>query len=106
MNQADWMSAGGAAAGVVGIGSGIWWADAVAAIVISIDIVHEGQKYLREEEGHVLAGEVWVVPSGGAVTAEQTETLTKRLLELDWRVRDIVVVPVAASTGRRRRRVR
>ena len=48
MNQADWMSAGAAAAGVVGIGIGIWWADAVAAIVISIDIVREGQKYLRE----------------------------------------------------------
>jgi len=33
------------------------------------------------------------------VSAEQTETLTKRLLELDWRIHDIVVVPVAGVDG-------
>ena len=35
MNRADWLDAGAAAVGVVGIGMGLWWADAVAAIVIS-----------------------------------------------------------------------
>jgi cation diffusion facilitator family transporter len=48
MNQADWLTAGSAILGVVGIGFGLWWADAVAAIVISLDILHDGQKYMRE----------------------------------------------------------
>lgn len=47
MNRADWLTASAAIAGIVGIGLGLWWADAVAAIVISLDIVHDGQKYLR-----------------------------------------------------------
>jgi cation diffusion facilitator family transporter len=48
MNRADWLTAGAAAVGVIGIGLGLWWADAVAAIVIGLDIVHDGQRYLRE----------------------------------------------------------
>ena len=47
MNRADWMTAGAAMIGVVGIGFGLWWADAVAAVVISIDIVHDGWRNLR-----------------------------------------------------------
>ncbi len=39
MNRADWMTAGAAILGIVGIGAGLWWADAVAAIFISLDIV-------------------------------------------------------------------
>jgi cation diffusion facilitator family transporter len=48
MNRADWLTASGAAVGVIGIGLGLWWADSVAAIVIGLDIVHDGQRYLRE----------------------------------------------------------
>ena len=47
MNQADWLTAAAALVGVVGIGFGIWWADSVAAIVISLDILHDGQRYMR-----------------------------------------------------------
>jgi cation diffusion facilitator family transporter len=46
MNRADWMTAGAAIAGIIGIGLGIWWADAAAAIVISLDITRDGAKYL------------------------------------------------------------
>lgn len=117
MNQADWMAAG-AAAGIVGIGFGIWWADSVAAIVVALDVVYEGQKYLREsvadlmddrpkthdegephplldrikdelratdwvaegvvrmrEAGHVLTGDIWVVPSDEGALVERVEEL-------------------------------
>src|SRR5690606_9465820 len=48
MNRADWLTAGAAAVGVIGIGFGLWWADSVAALVIAADILHDGQRYLRE----------------------------------------------------------
>jgi cation diffusion facilitator family transporter len=54
MNRADWMTAGAAILGVLGIGIGLWWADAVAALAISINIVHDGQKYLRESVADLM----------------------------------------------------
>jgi cation diffusion facilitator family transporter len=140
MNRADWLTAGGAAVGVIGIGVGLWWADAVAAIVIGIDIVHDGQRYMREslsdlmdehpktydeakphpvveqiklelasvpwieesavrmrEHGHLLTGEVWLVPSGNeAGLTERLERLGERLHELDWRVHDVALAPVTS----------
>lgn len=47
MNKADWLTAVAAMIGVVGIGAGLWWADAVAALVISGDIVKDGVVNLR-----------------------------------------------------------
>jgi cation diffusion facilitator family transporter len=142
MNKADWMTVGAAIVGVVGIGFGLWWADAVAAIFISLDIVHDGWKNVRaavhdlmdarprrhdareyhpivermnaavneydwvergavrlREEGHVFTGEVMVVPraealSGAADLMDRLEELADRLLSLEWKVYDIVVVPV------------
>jgi cation diffusion facilitator family transporter len=47
MNKADWMTALAAAVGVFGIGLGWWWADSVAALLISISILHDGIKNLR-----------------------------------------------------------
>lgn len=54
MNRADWMTAGAAMAGVVGIGLGIWFADAVAAIVIGADIVRDGFRYMRESVSDLM----------------------------------------------------
>jgi cation diffusion facilitator family transporter len=45
MNKADWMTALAAITGILGIGMGWWWADAVAAIVISLDVLHDGVKH-------------------------------------------------------------
>ena len=47
MNKADWLTGAAAILGVIGIGFGLWWADAVAALVISFDIVHDGVTNLR-----------------------------------------------------------
>lgn len=45
MNKADWMTGVAAIGGILGIGFGWWWADAVAAILISLDILHDGVKH-------------------------------------------------------------
>ena len=44
MNRADWMAEAAAAAGVIGTGLGIWWADAAAAGLVSIDILRTGRQ--------------------------------------------------------------
>jgi cation diffusion facilitator family transporter len=143
MNKADWMTVSAAIVGIVGIGFGLWWADAVAALFISVDIVHDGWKNVRaavhdlmdarprrhdsreyhpivermnaemnacdwvergavrlREEGHVFTGEVMVVPredalADGAGLMRRLEELASHLLSLEWKVYDIVVVPVS-----------
>jgi cation diffusion facilitator family transporter len=142
MNKADWMTVSAAIVGIVGIGFGLWWADAVAAIFISVDIVHDGWSNVRaavhdlmdarprrhdareyhpivermneavnacgwvergavrlREEGHVFTGEVMVVPRADALAGDdqlvdRLEELADHLLTLEWKVYDIVVVPV------------
>jgi divalent metal cation (Fe/Co/Zn/Cd) transporter len=88
MNQADWMTAGAAIVGVLGIGFGLWWADAVAAIAIGLDIVHDGFKYTRGAAKDILDGrprrhdEKGVHPLVGDVR--------EAVAELDW-VREAAV---------------
>ncbi len=137
MNRADWMTAFAAIGGVLGIGAGLWWADAVAAILISLDILRDGFKYTKgamedltdgrprkhderrphelidivkdeirkwdwvkravvrlREDGHVIAGQVIVVPVSEEGLIERLEEATEQLRGLDWKMLDIVVVPV------------
>jgi cation diffusion facilitator family transporter len=47
MNRADWLTAAAAIVGVLGIGAGLWWADALAALVIGGDIVRDGWRCTR-----------------------------------------------------------
>jgi cation diffusion facilitator family transporter len=137
MNKADWMTVSAAIVGVLGIGVGLWWADAAAAIFISLDIVHDGWRNMRaavhdlmdarprrhdardfhpiverineelrkadwveagaarlREEGHVFTGEILVVPKTEEHLLDRLEELAEHLLSLEWKVYDIVVVPV------------
>jgi cation diffusion facilitator family transporter len=137
MNRADWLTAGAAMLGVVGIGFGLWWADGVAATVISLDITHDGYRNLKvafadlmdkeptvadhsradplplwvknelmlldwvedaevrlREEGHVFAGEAFVVPVDDHDLVDRIEQANRRLLELDWRLHELVITPV------------
>lgn len=48
MNKADWMTAVGSIVGVAGIGLGIWWLDAAAALFISASILWDGVKNVRD----------------------------------------------------------
>ncbi|WP_309103456.1 cation diffusion facilitator family transporter [Microbacterium sp.] len=47
MNKADWMTAVGSIVGVAGIGVGLWWADAVAALLIAASILWDGIKNMK-----------------------------------------------------------
>jgi cation diffusion facilitator family transporter len=54
MNRADWLTAGAAALGVLGIGAGLWWSDAVAALIIGADIVRDGVRTLRAAVANLM----------------------------------------------------
>ena len=54
MNRADWLTATAAFVGVLGIAVGWWWADAVAALVISLDVVRDGVKNVRLAVGDLM----------------------------------------------------
>jgi len=56
MNRADWMTATAAIVGVLGIGFGLWWMDAAAAIVIGLDIAHDGGTYTAAAAKDLLDG--------------------------------------------------
>lgn len=73
MNKADWLTAVAAILGIVGIGLGYFWADAVAAIIISLDILYDGIKNLK--------GVVWDLmdASPRTVEHEKTDPLAARL---------------------------
>ena len=56
MNKANWMTGAAGLAGVVGLGLGWWWADSVAAAVISVDIINDGVKALRSATAELVDG--------------------------------------------------
>jgi cation diffusion facilitator family transporter len=137
MNRADWMTGGAAMLGVVGIGLGLWWADSVAASIISLDIVRDGYTNLQvavddlmdkeptvvgdsradplplwiknqlmimdwvkdaevrlREAGHVFTGEAFVVPVDDQDLVGRIERANQQLLDLDWRLHELVIAPV------------
>ncbi|AWH90965.1 cation transporter [Dietzia lutea] len=137
MNKADWMTALATVVGVLGIGIGIWWADAAAAIVVSASILSDGTKNIRaairgltdvrartfdekkphpltdeaerqtrlipwvadavgrvRDEGHVFHAEMFVVPEDGHIpTPEDLDAIRRSITDLDWKLRDVVVIP-------------
>lgn len=139
MNKADWMTGFATAGGILLVGTGLWWADAAAAIVISFDIIADGVKNLRgclaglidaratkvdtkephpliaevrdtlqeldwvkeadvrsRDQGHVFHTEVFVVPHEGRMpNLSELEDVREFLSDLDWKLHDLVVIPVA-----------
>ena len=137
MQKADWMTAAGTIVGVLGIGVGLWWADAGAALLISLSIVRDGWTNLQHattalmdqrartyddsephpltrqvdvalagldwvadsrsrvrDQGHVFHVESFVRPAGAAPTLDQLEDAVQVLRDLDWKINDVVVMPV------------
>lgn len=90
MQKADWMTGLAGIAGIVGIGLGFWWADAVAAGIISLSILHDGVTSLRIAVAELADGAPREL--GSAELEEEAGALRARLLELypgaDVRLRD------------------
>lgn len=138
MNKADWMTAAGSIVGVAGIGLGLWWADAAAALFIAASILWDGVKNMRgaitdlmdtaattfddekphpltaridaelrrqpwvreagsrvRDQGHVLHVEAFVVPTNPRrVSLERLLRARDECIDLDWKIQDMVIVPV------------
>ncbi|GHA18387.1 hypothetical protein GCM10007989_12100 [Devosia pacifica] len=56
MQKADWMTGVAGVFGVIGVGFGLWWADALAALIIALDITHDGYRALRIATAELLDG--------------------------------------------------
>lgn len=56
MNKANWMTGAAGLAGIVGLGLGWWWADALAAAVIALDVLNDGIKALRSSTAELVDG--------------------------------------------------
>jgi cation diffusion facilitator family transporter len=82
MNRADWLTGCAAMLGVVGIGFGLWWADAVAASIISLDIVRDGGKNLRVAVDDLMDKEPTVVD--GSRDDPLPLWIKNELMLMDW----------------------
>lgn len=56
MQKADWMTGFAGIAGVLGVGLGYWWADALAGGIISASIIHDGFNALRSATAELIDG--------------------------------------------------
>ena len=56
MQKADWMTGVAAIFGIGGVGFGLWWADSAAALIIALDIVHDGYRALRIATAELVDG--------------------------------------------------
>ena len=135
----EWMSEGAGIIGIMLVGFGLWWADAVAAALISLQIVQEGHHNLRQvigdlmdeapsklgeheledlprrvkdaaerlpwvcealvrlrEHGHLITGEVFVVPSDHTELVARIESAVEEFRRLDWRLHSVTIMPVAS----------
>jgi cobalt-zinc-cadmium efflux system protein len=56
MNKANWLTGAAGLFGVIGLGLGWWWADSLAAAIISVDILNDGSKALRSATAELIDG--------------------------------------------------
>lgn len=82
MNKADWMTAVGGMAGVLGIGLGLWWADAAAALFISGSILSDGVRNMRTAVTALMDARALTVD--GTRRHPLADAVDQRLLEISW----------------------
>lgn len=85
MNRANWLTAGAAVVGVLGIGAGLWWADGAAAIIISLDITRDGFTNVRAAVADLMDSRPTRYDS--SITHPLIGDLEAELCKLGW-VRD------------------
>ena len=77
--KADWQTALAGIVGVIGIGFGLWWADAAVALVISMSILKDGWSNVKKSAAELADGIPRALESQ-AVDGEAQEVIN-RLLE-------------------------
>ena len=77
MNKANWLTGAAGLFGVIGLGLGWWWADSVAAALISIDVLNDGIKALRSSTAELVDGAPRALSS--ADLSEDAQKLCDRL---------------------------
>jgi cation diffusion facilitator family transporter len=88
VNEADWQSTLAAMLGIIGLALGFWWADALAALFISFEIIRDGVRELRTAIGDVMDRRPQRLSD--RKPDPLPERLNAFLLDQDW-VRDAVV---------------
>lgn len=92
MNRADWVTALATIAGIIGIGFGLWWADAAAALVVSVGIIKDGVTNLVHVISDLTDGSATKI--GSSEPEPVIATLESCAIETPWveqaavRVRD------------------
>jgi cobalt-zinc-cadmium efflux system protein len=78
MNKADWQTGLAGIGGVIGIGFGLWWADAAAAGIISFSILKDGIGAMRSATAELIDGAPRAL---GSDEVAQDATRLKQALE-------------------------
>lgn len=142
MNRDDWLTAAAAAVGIGGVALGFAATDALAAIVISVQVLKDGFEHMREalsaladgrpttvdldgidelvaqveriaddwhwvkrsevrlrELGHFIGGEILIVPTDEKGLLTRLGEARQQLRKLDWRIDEVVIVPVSSLPG-------
>jgi cation diffusion facilitator family transporter len=81
MNRADWLTAGAGIVGILGIGIGWWWADAVAAGIISVEIVKDGLTHLKRVVADLMDQEPTTVDGE---RSDVPDRVRRALIDLSW----------------------
>lgn len=81
MQKADWQTGLAGILGIIGVGLGFWWADSLAAALISLSILADGFRNLRVASAELLDSVPRALDS--ADMAEDAERLQRRL-ERRW----------------------
>lgn len=56
MQKADWQTGLAGIVGIIGVGFGLWWADAAAAVLISVSILNDGIRALGISASELIDG--------------------------------------------------
>lgn len=77
--KADWQTALAGIAGVVGIGFGLWWADAAAALFIALSVLRDGWSAIKRSAAELADGAPRAL-EGSDIDAEAEEVIAKLAL--------------------------
>lgn len=91
MNKADWSTALATIIGVLGIGIGLWWMDAVAAIVVAVSIIADGVRNLIAAVEDLTDTRAMTFDEKEHPLIDEIEDITRAVpwvAEADARVRD------------------